>query len=191
MKARVRDRATYADLERVPETLVAELIDGELFTSPRPRRRHARASSRLGARLAHPYEFGEGGPGGWIFYDEPELHLGPVPDEIVLIPDLAGWRAERLSEMSDDDHRFRVVPDWICEVTSPSTGGLDRIRKMPLYAQHGVGHAWLIDPEWRSLEVCRLNGQVWTTVAVYSGEQRVHAEPFDAIELNLAELWGS
>ena len=83
-----------------------------------------------------------------------------------------------------------LPPDWVCEVTSPSTGRLDRIEKLPIYAREGVPHAWLIDPEQRSLEVFRLDAGVWSLAGVYSRDQRVHAEPFDTFELDLTDLWG-
>lgn len=173
---------------RVPENLVAELVDGELYTSPRPRGRHGRAGSGLGALLMPPFDFGRGGPGGWWIFDEPEVHWGARVDQQVTVPDLAGWRRERMPEIPDD-HRFRVVPDWICEIDSPSTFRLDRSVKMPLYAQHGVGHLWMINPEARVLEVFRLEEGRWVVAATYGGEQRVNAEPFEAVEIDLKDLW--
>ncbi|MCU1349607.1 MAG: uncharacterized protein JWO56_2637, partial [Acidobacteria bacterium] len=137
--------ATYDDLLKVPDNMVAELIDGELYVSPRPRAVHGHAAAVLGAGLMPPFHFGRGGPGGWWILDEPEIHFGPRIDKQVTVPDLAGWRRERMPELPDD-HRFRVVPDWVCEIASPSTGRLDRVVKMPLYAKHGVAHAWIIDP---------------------------------------------
>jgi len=180
--------ATYDDLLAVPENLVAELIDGELHTSPRPRGRHAVVSSRLGARLTNAFDFGDGGPGGWWILDEPEIHFGPRVDTQVAVPDLAGWRRERMPEIPQD-HRFRIVPDWICEIASPSTAHLDRIVKMPLYAKYGVAFACRIDPEAQTLEVFRLEEGCWLMIGMYGREQRVNAEPFEAIELDLKDLW--
>src|SRR5260370_38013851 len=97
MAARARGRATYQDLLNVPDRSIAELIDGELYASPRPRARHAFAATRLGYRLGPSYDFGDGGPGGWLFLFEPELHLG----EDALVPDLAGWRRERMPQLPD------------------------------------------------------------------------------------------
>ena len=90
----VKRQATYADLEAVPPHLVAEIIDGELLTHPRPSPRHGIASNALSSELAGPFQKGRGGPGGWIFIDEPELRLGPH----VVVPDIAGWRRERLHD---------------------------------------------------------------------------------------------
>ena len=133
--------ATYEDLLKVPDHLVAEIVEGELYTSPRPGSRHVLASSVLGAHILTNFQ-GGGGAGGWWILDEPELHLGPN----VLVPDIGGWRRERMPQLLDTA-AFELAPDWVCEVISPSTGRLDRVRKLPAYARHAVGHAWLIDPE--------------------------------------------
>ncbi len=177
--------ATYADLLRVPEHLVAELIDGELVTSPRPALRHARAASMLGVVIGGPFGIGSGGPGGWVILDEPELHLG----DNVLVPDLAGWRRERMPQLPDAAY-LTLSPDWVCEVVSPATGAHDRADKLPIYAREGTGHAWLVDPSLQTLEVFRREGdRFWTLLATFVGDRKVRAEPFDAAELDLALLW--
>jgi Uma2 family endonuclease len=177
--------ATYADLLAVPEHMVAEIIDGDLVASPRPALRHANASSRMGDALGGPFHRGAGGPGGWIILDEPELHLG---DDVV-VPDLAGWRRPRFPEAALDAAAIEVSPDWICEVLSPSTAALDRTRKLPLYAREQVRHAWLVDPVAKTLEVLRLVDQRWSLISAHEGNAKVRAEPFEAIELELAALW--
>ena len=90
-----------------------------------------------------------------MFRDEPELHLGTD----VLVPDLAGWRTERAIWPRGTAY-IDVAPDWVCEVLSPSTEAFDRAEKMPAYAQYGVKHAWLVDPENQSLEVYELSAGV-------------------------------
>jgi Uma2 family endonuclease len=181
-----RRSATYEDLLRVPEHLVAEIVDGELHTSPRPAPQHALTSSELGAELGPPFSRGRGGPGGWWILDEPELHLAGD----VLIPDLAGWRRSRMPAMPDKTPYFTVVPDWICEVLSPSTYRLDRIKKMRIYGREGVKHAWLVHPGERTLEVLRLQSGRWAIVATHADDAIVRAEPFDAIAIDLLPLWG-
>src|SRR5439155_180367 len=143
--------ATYEDLLKVPENLVAELIDGELYTWPRPARPHARASTAIGSRLFRAYDEGDGGPGGWWIIDEPELHLG----DNAMVPDIAGWRRERMPDYPDTSG-CEIAPDWLCEIQSPRTARHDRVRKLPIYARHGVAHVWLLDPSARTLEVLRL-----------------------------------
>lgn len=177
-------RATYDDLLAVPDTLVAEIIDGELITSPRPAARHTRTSSRLGIHLGGPFDSGIGGPGGWVILDEPELHLGGD----VIVPDLAGWRRERMPKIPNTA-AFDLAPDWVCEVLSPSTEPVDRANKMPIYAREGILHAWLINPTGRTLEAYHLRDGAWTLLATYKGDVRARIEPFDAIEIDLSVLW--
>lgn len=176
--------ATYADLLKVPEHLVAEIIEGELYTSPRPASPHARAASLLGSRIITSFDDGGGGPGGWWILHEPELHLGPN----VLVPDIAGWRRERMPVLSNVA-AFSLSPDWVCEVISPHTGRLDRLKKLPLYAREEIPHAWIVDPIFRTIEVFRLVDGRWSLLGIYGGDDVVRLEPFDAIEIPLATLW--
>ena len=181
-----RRRATYDDLLKVPDILVAEILDGELFTFPRPATPHARASSVLRGML-DPFDQRVGGPGGlggwWILF-EPELHLGAD----ILVPDLAGWRRERMPVLPNVAY-FELAPDWVCEVVSPSTARVDRVRKVPIYAREGVSHLWLVDPLQQTLEVFHLERQHWVLVSTHGGAETVRAEPFAALELDMSRWW--
>jgi Uma2 family endonuclease len=176
--------ATYDDLLKVPEHLVAEIIEGELFTSPRPASRHERAAGGIYSRLARPFDEGDGGPGGWWIVFEPELHLAGD----ALVPDLAGWRRERVPEFPDVS-AWTVVPDWVCEVLSSKTASLDRMRKMPAYARHGVEYAWIVDTYQRTIEAYHLESGRWALLGVYSGDERANIAPFDAIDFPIGTLW--
>jgi len=176
--------ATYADLVAVPENFVAEILDGELYASPRPASPHAHAAGKLAIKIGGPFGDGENGPGGWWFLPEPELHFGTD----IIVPDIAGWRRERMPRIPNVAH-FTLAPDWLCEVLSPSTQGIDRRKKLPIYAREGVNHAWLVDPLLHTLEVLRLESQRWSLVAGHEGDVTVRAEPFGAIELALSALW--
>jgi Uma2 family endonuclease len=177
-------RATYDDIIAAPEHMIAEIIDGELVTQPRPAFPHVRAASRLGADLDGPFDRGKGGPGGWIILDEPELRLHGD----VLVPDLAGWRRERMPEVPDVP-ASELSPDWVCEVLSPSTAATDRVRKMRIYARERVAYAWLVEPIAQTLEAYRLEGERWVQVGAWVGDEKVRAEPFESFELELASLW--
>lgn len=183
MSEPAKKRATYQDVLDAPDHLVAEIINGELRLSPRPGAPHTVAASSLGYLLGPPFHIGSNGPGGWVILDEPELHLG----ENVVVPDLAGWRAERMPVVPDV--YFTLAPDWVCEALSPSTRVNDRVEKLPIYAAAGVSHVWLIDAAKRSLEVFRLRDGTYFIAAMYQGNEKVRAEPFDAIELDLGVLW--
>jgi Uma2 family endonuclease len=183
---RIKEAAPdYQALADLPENVVGEIIGGELFTAPRPAARHAKATSLLAADIGGNFWSGRGGPGGWIILVEPELHLAGD----VLVPDLAGWRIERMPEVPDVA-AFEMAPDWVCEVLSPSTALLDRTRKMPVYAREKVRHLWLVDPIARTLEIFRLEDAGWLLVAAHGGDAVLRAEPFEAIELDLGSLWG-
>lgn len=180
-------RATYDDVRRAPEGKVAEIVDGELYVSPRPASPHARAAAILHGELdgfdGPPSDPDR--PGGWWLLFEPELHCA---DGDVLVPDLAGWRRERMPAMPDVVG-FTLAPDWVCEVVSPSTATLDRTRKMRIYAREHVEHLWLIDPRKRTLEVYRRDGETWGPAAVHGGADVVRAEPFASRALALDRLW--
>jgi Uma2 family endonuclease len=176
--------STYQDIEALPANVVGELIAGTLYATPRPASPHAAASSALGEELGPPFKRGRGGPGGWVILDEPELHFGSD----VLVPDLGGWRRERMPEMPHVP-AFTLAPDWICEVLSPSTAALDRGAKMPVYAREGVHHLWFVDPLLHTLEVFRLDGPGYRVVGTWHDEAKVRTEPFEAFELDLAVLW--
>jgi Uma2 family endonuclease len=184
------DPAVEAAFQAVPDTMVAEILDGELHVMPRPAKPHTYASSAMGAMLFPPFRWGQGGPGGWVILDEPELHLGKKPDKIV--PDLAGWRRERMPDAlgnAKEAAHYDLVPDWVCEVISPSTEATDRGKKMRIYRREGVRHAWLMNPLPQTLEVYRLEKGLWVFVDTYEKEDVVRAEPFEAIELSLGRLW--
>ena len=179
-------RATYDDLMQVPDTKVAEIIDGELVVSPRPASPHALAATRIGGDL-RPFDGPPGSPpapGGWWILLEPELHFA----DDVLVPDWVGWRRERLPVLENVPF-FTLAPDWVCEVVSPSTGRVDRSRKMRHYARDGVQHLWLVDPLLQTLEVYRLEAGRWVVLATYAGDDVVRAEPFGAVEIGLSRWW--
>jgi Uma2 family endonuclease len=181
-----RKRASYDDLLALAPNQVGEIIEGVLYAQPRPAARHALATSVLHADIGSAFGRGRGGPGGWLILIEPELHLGSEPD--VLVPDLAGWRRERMPEMPDAAY-FTLAPDWVCEVLSDSTRKLDRGKKLPVYAREGVQHVWLVDPTAQMLEIFRLDGDGYRLVVTFFDEAPCRAEPFHAIELELAALW--
>jgi Uma2 family endonuclease len=177
-------RATYQDVLDAPEHKVAEIIDGELFLSPRPAPPHASVQARLGGLVAGAFGRGGGGPGGWVVLTEPELHLG---DDVV-VPDLAAWRHERMLYVPDIAF-ITLAPDWLCEVLSPSTEKIDRSKKLAIYGRAGVEHVWFIQPRSRTLEVLAARDGTWSIVGVHVDDARVRAAPFEAIELDLANLW--
>jgi Uma2 family endonuclease len=185
LKTRPRP-ATYADIEALPSNMVGEIIHGVLHAHQRPTPRHGVAAGRLGYEISGPFDYGRGGPGGWIFIVEPELHLGPH----VVVPGLAGWRRERLSPFPETAY-IETAPDWLCEVLSPSTQALDRTEKLAVYAEFGVKHCWYVDPIARTLEVFALTGGKWLIAAAFKEADPVTAPPFEVHSFPLDVLWVS
>ncbi len=141
----------------------------------------------MGADLIHAFHRPPGdpkGPGGWWLLNEPELHFGAD----VIVPDQAGWRRDRVPRLPNVA-AYDQAPDWVCEVVSPSTGSIDRGRKMRIYAREGVGHLWIVDPLLRLVEVYRLDGDHWLVANTFSGMEPVRMEPFDAIDLDIGRWW--
>jgi hypothetical protein len=176
--------ATYADIEALPPHVTGEILFGVLHTQPRPAPRRGVASNASGSEVTGPYQRGLGGPGGWIFINEPELHLGPH----TVVPDLAGWRRKRLPRLPDTAY-IETPPDWLCEVLSPSTRQTDRTDKLAIYAAFGVGHCWYVDPTARPLEVFAQHGDKWLLAATFKDDAPGTAPPFEAHTFPLNALW--
>ena len=176
----------YAELEALPEGVTGEIINSRLYTQPRPTTPHALAESGLAMDIGSAYYRGRGGPGGWWILVEPEIHF--IRDREVLVPDLAGWRRERMPRLPNDQ-RIEVVPDWVCEILSPSTARKDRMTKMPVYARYGVAYLWLVDPLAQTLEAFALREGRWTVIGLFQEQEIVSVEPFQDIALELGALW--
>lgn len=176
--------ATYVDLEALPPNVVGEIIHGVLYVQPRPAPRHAATANLIGTEITGPFQLGRGGPGGWVFMVEPELHLGAE----VVVPDIAGWKRERLTPFPETAY-IETPPDWLCEVLSPSTQTIDRTDKLGIYAAFGVKHCWYVDPIARTLEVLELTGGKWLLIAALKNADAVTAPPFEAHTFALNLLW--
>jgi len=170
----------YDAIRALPEGVTGEIINGQLYAHPRPNFLHADVALGLGMDLKAPFDRGRGGPGGWRIFVEPEVHFRR--DSEILVPDLAGWRRERLPELPPDQ-RCEVVPDWVCEILSPSTASNDREVKMPVYARYGVGHAWIVEPRQRTVEAYARDGGTWSHIATAAGDAPIVLPPFDAVAL--------
>ena len=179
-----RPRATYQDVLDAPPHRVAEVVDGVLYTNPRPAAPHALAASALEIDLGAAFQFGRGGPGGWWIIVEPELHFG----DDILVPDLAGWRRDRMPRYPETAY-FTLAPDWVCEILSPSTRKLDLNAKRPVYARERVRHLWLVEPADRTLEAFELTAGKWSRIATVADDAAVQILPFEAASFNLGDLW--
>ncbi|MEO7093181.1 MAG: Uma2 family endonuclease [Polyangiales bacterium] len=181
-----RNLATYDDLLALGEDVHAEVIRGEVLTLPSPLPEHGRLQQTLCRHIgAFDDDDGPGGPGGWWILIEVDVRLAPHD---IVRPDLVGWRRERLPKPWGK-RPVDVVPDWICEVISPSNVAHDRVKKRRLYAASGVPFYWLIDPAARTLEALRLVEGTWVDAGSFDEESRAAIPPFEAIELDVGRLF--
>lgn len=177
-------RASYQDVLDAPPHKVAEIVDGKLYIQPRPAMRYAKVSSGLGGIINPSFQFGRGGPGGWWIINEPELHL----NHDIVVPDIAGWCLERMPNFPTGAY-CTIVPDWVCEVLSPSTRKLDLGGKKEIYRREQVGYLWFIDPIARLLEAFEVRVSEWVLIDRLFDDATVSLPPFDAISFNLGDLW--
>lgn len=185
--SRVTSRSFRKVLDALPDSLRGEVIAGQLVVMPRPAPMHANAIAALGGDLRAQYHDGGSAAGWWIF-PEVELSLGVDPDFDPVIPDLSGWRRDRVP-VFPEDASVTIAPDWVCEVLSPRTARSDREDKLPFYARAGVDHAWLVDPATRTLEVFARDGETYRAAGAWREGEVVHAPPFAEAPIALSRVW--
>lgn len=179
--------ASYADLLALPDDVRAEVVRGTIEVAPAPLPRHSKVQGAIRGFIGRPFDDddGAGGPGGWWILLEVDVRLSPHD---IVRPDLAGWRRERLLEPWDL-RPIDVVPDWICEVTSPSNARYDRVTKARLYLEAGVPYLWLVDPDTRVLEALVRQGERWTEAGRFTDGDVVGIPPFDAVALDVGRVF--
>ena len=179
--------ATYEDVLAAPEGARAEVVAGQLHLDPAPLPEHAFVQSAIGASVGVSFQHRDGGdgPGGWWILPEVDVRLGPHD---IVRPDLSGWRRKRLPRPWGL-RPIDVVPDWCCEILSPTSARRDLVAKRELYARHDVPHYWILDPRERTLTALQLAGGMWIELGVWDDTARVQVPPFDAIELEVGRLF--
>lgn len=180
-------RASYETLLGLPEDVRAEVVGGQVVVAPSPLPEHGRAQRAIGRFIGGPFDDDDerGGHGGWWILPEVDVRLGAHD---IVRPDVAGWRRERLPSPWGQ-RPLEVVPDWACEIVSPSNAAHDRVTKRRLYASHGIPYYWLVDPVTRTLEALRLDGGAWLELGVFGDGDLAHIEPFAAVELDVGRLF--
>jgi Uma2 family endonuclease len=180
-----QSRQTLADLDALPKSMKGEIIDGVMYTMTRPRGPHQRMERIVASRLGDPFDDGRGGPGGWWILPEPGLELPNTPE---ISPDLAGWRRERLPTLPEDA-AITVVPDWVCEILSPTTRRHNLLIKKPYYAKVGVPYHWIVDLDVKTVAACRLENGRWVELGAYGDERDAPIEPFKSVALDVSSWW--
>lgn len=176
---------TLAELEALPSNVKGEIIEGVLYTMTRPRGLHQDLALSIGSDLRGPYRRGHGGPGGWWILPEPGIELADTPE---IAPDIAGWRRERLPVLPEDA-AITVVPDWVCEILSPSTRRHNLLVKKPFYAKVGVLHHWIVDLAARTVTAHRLDAGHWVELGVWGDEHDARIAPFLDVALDVGGWW--
>ena len=179
-----RRLATWEDLACLDEGGAVEIVGGEIIEMGRPLARHGRFQAGLSRFISGPFDFDED-PGGWWILIEPDVRLGPHD---IVEPDVVGWRRERMPEVPET-RPIDVVPDWVCEVRSPSTARHDRLLKAPPYLRAGVAHLWIADPDARVLEAWANQGGAWVSLGAWGDGHRARIPPFEAVELDVGKLF--
>jgi len=177
--------ATWEDLLAYPEGTHAEAIRGVIHVEPNPLPRHADFVGRLRTRVGSVLDPDDDDPAGWWILAEVDVRLGPHD---IVEPDIAGWRRARLPDPFDT-RPIDVVPDWVCEVLSPSTAARDRGQKMALYARVGVPHAWLVAPVDRTIEVYANEGGRFVLLGAWGEGDTAALPPFETLVLDIARLF--
>jgi Uma2 family endonuclease len=179
-------RATDEDLLALDEKTRAEVIEGRVVMLPSPNYSHQSSQGALRYLLGGPFheEHGRRGPGGWWILADVDIRFA---EALVLRPDLVGWRRERLPFLPV--RPTDVVPDWVCEVVSPSNASHDLVTKRRLYAEHGVPHYWLVDPSVRTLTALTLRDGLWVEDGVFDDNDLARIAPFEAVELEVGRLF--
>jgi Uma2 family endonuclease len=160
-----------------------EIVEGVVVAQASPSYEHGYVQGCLFGALNGAFRLGRGGPGGWWIAQDLDVRF--TPHDIVR-PDLAGWRRERLATVGK--RPIDVVPDWVCEVLSPSTRSRDRGTKMSLYARYCVPYCWLVEP-FGAIEAYALEQGRWVRLGWYERGTMARIPPVDAVELPVAEMF--
>ena len=178
-------RPTLADIDALPPGQKGEIIDGVLYAMTRPRFRHQRMAATLDRKIGPLFDDGDGGPGGWWILPEPGIEVPSSPE---FSPDLAGWKRERLPS-PPTDKSIDVVPDWICEILSPTTRRHDIVIKKPFYARIGVPYLWLVDLDAEAVVVLELSEGRWVELGTFADEAGARMPPFNQVAFDVKSWW--
>lgn len=188
-RKRERGNATTGDLLAIPEhERFHELIAGEIVPKASPSAEHGTAQRKLG-ELVGPFDRRPGSrwPGGWWLMTEVEIEF---ETHETYRPDVVGWRRDRAAERPRGNP-VRIRPDWIAEILSPTNSATDRVTKLNAYHRFEVPHYWILDPDELTLSAFRWTATGYLLVRAAGAGDHVRVEPFDAIQLDVAELFGA
>lgn len=173
-------RATYEDYRHFPDDgMRYEILDGEIFMTPAPTTRHQFASKRLQRVLEGYFE----GSRRCLVFNAPVDVI--LADDDVVQPDLVVVAEGPQIAL----HGIERAPLVLVEILSPSRPEYDRLTKAARYAVRGVPHYWIVDPEGRTMECFRLDGDAYRMDAAATGTDTLTVPAFEGLTVSLADLW--
>ncbi|HEY5926337.1 MAG TPA: Uma2 family endonuclease [Kofleriaceae bacterium] len=187
--------ATYDDLlafthsgEKRAELIHGVIVERDPVEELGPATEHGHVQVQLSILLGRRFARARSDrwPGGWWFASEFDLQY---ETHEVFCHDLVGWRRERMTE-APTGRPQRLRPDWVCEIISASTEKHDFNDKMPVLHRAQVGHFWVIRPLTKTLQVYRWTPDGYLMRSVAASGDVVRAEPFEAVDLRVAVIFG-
>lgn len=167
---------TYEDYVLLPNDRNRyEILEGELSVTPAPSTKHQKVSGNLFMLLAgHVNQHNL----GTVFFAPVDLILETTS---VLQPDLLFVSSARRHIITD--RAVEGAPDLVVEIVSPNTSRTDRVTKAQIYARHGVGAYWIVDPYQETVEIYLLEAGGYRLAATLHGDTPQPAPPFDGLSL--------
>ncbi len=153
---------TVRDVEALPqnEGTRYEIINGELFVTRSPHRRHQQIGGNTYQELnvwSEATGLGEAIPAPGVIFSESDS----------VIPDVVWVSKARLAAIEDDAGHLTAAPDLVVEVLSPGpqNEARDRESKLHLYSVTGVQEYWILNRLTQQVELYRRIDNQLTHVA--------------------------
>lgn len=180
MGSELKRKLDYSDYVATPDDGKRyEIVQGDLYVTPSPSPMHQRVSRRLQRQLEGYFH---SRPIGEVFNAPIDLIL---THHDILVPDLLVVSDPKLISKRG----IEGPPVLIVEILSPATRKHDRGMKARRYAELGVEHYWIVDPESRRVECHRLTDGAFRSVAEAEGNTTVAHPDWDGLEVDLTALW--
>ena len=183
VEAKTAVKLTYEDYAKTPDDERCELLNGELIMAPSPTTNHQQIVLKLASRLL---SFAEERGLGEVFVAPTDVVLS---ETTVVQPDLLFVSNEQAHILTREN--VRGAPALVVEVLSPSTAGRDWRDKLDLYAEHGVGEYWVVDPDGRRVWVMALEADGFREVGTYGEGDTLASPTLGGFALDLGDVFGA
>ncbi len=163
-------------------TYFYELINGELVHRNTPSGEHQEVQSNLLEQLI-PFILSK--KLGKLYTSPTAVVLN---EDTVIIPDLVFLKKENRHKF-DAEWGIKGAPDLVVEIVSPSSFKLDRFEKRSLYLENGIPEYWIVDPNYRSIEIHSLRDGRYEISAFGVEEESVTSEVLVDFELKVKDVF--